>query len=306
MGNLLAGKVALVTGAGHGIGRGHALELAAQGAKVVINDLGSSAKGEGSGRDADVVVDIIKARGGEAIADYGNVADEADALAMVRRGIDDWGRLDIVVNNAGIVRDKAIWNMGVDDFDAVMNVHVRGTWLTCRAAAQHWRDVAKAGGGRYPGRIINTTSGAGLNGNFGQSNYATAKAAVAGLTLTLAVELASIGVTANLISPGGLTRISAGMGLGEPKEPDDFDPEVFDELDPSLGSPAVAWLASDEAQMVSGQCIRAVRDRLSLLKGWHEAAGITSGVKRWKTEDIGRQMAIDLFNTRAPGLRMGG
>ena len=153
MGNLLAGKVALVTGAGHGIGRGHALELASQGAKLVINDLGSSAKGEGSGRDADVVVEIIKARGGEAIADYGNVADEANALAMVRRGIETWGRLDIVVNNAGIVRDKAIWNMSVEDFDAVMNVHVRGTWLTCRAAAQHWRDQAKAGGGRYAGRL---------------------------------------------------------------------------------------------------------------------------------------------------------
>ena len=137
----LTGKVALVTGAGHGIGRGHALELAAQGAKLVINDLGSSAKGEGSGRDADVVVEIIKARGGEASADYGNVADEANALAMVRRGIDEWGRLDIVVNNAGIVRDKAIWNMSVEDFDAVMNVHVRGTWLTCRAAAQHWREL---------------------------------------------------------------------------------------------------------------------------------------------------------------------
>ena len=131
MGNLLAGKVALVTGAGHGIGRGHAMELAAQGAKVVINDLGSSAKGEGSGRDADVVVDIIKARGGEAIADYGNVADEADALAMVRRGIDDWGRLDIVVNNAGIVRDKAIWNMSVADFDLVMNVHVLEKSIYC-------------------------------------------------------------------------------------------------------------------------------------------------------------------------------
>jgi NAD(P)-dependent dehydrogenase (short-subunit alcohol dehydrogenase family) len=306
MGNLLAGKVALVTGAGHGIGRGHALELAAQGARLVINDLGSSAKGEGSGRDADVVVDIIKARGGEAVADYGNVSVEDDALAMVRRGIDAFGRLDIVVNNAGIVRDKAIWNMSVDDFDAVMNVHVRGTWLVCRAAAQHWRDAAKQGSGRYPGRIINTTSGAGLHGNFGQSNYATAKAAIAGLTLTLAVELGSIGATANLISPGGLTRITAAMGLGDPKEPDDFDPEVFDPLDPSLGSPAVAWLASDEAQMVTGQCIRAVRDRLSLLKGWHETAGISSGDKRWKTEDIGRMIATDLFQTRAPGLRMGG
>ncbi|OYX21985.1 MAG: short-chain dehydrogenase [Rhodobacterales bacterium 32-66-9] len=306
MAGILDGKVALVTGAGHGIGRGHALELARQGAKVVINDLGGNAKGEGEGRDADVVVDIIKSRGGEAVADYGNVGDEAAAEAMVKRGIDEWGRLDIVVNNAGIVRDKAIWNMSADDFDLVMNVHLRGTWLTCRAAAQHWRAVSKAGSGRYPGRIINTTSGAGLLGNFGQTNYAAAKAGIAGLTLTLAVELAAIGVTANLISPGGLTRISSTLGMGAPKEPDDFGPDEFDPLDPSLGSPAVAWLASDEAQMVSGQCIRAVRDRLSVLKGWHEAAGITSGGKRWKTEEIGKILATDLFGTRAPGLRMGG
>lgn len=306
MTRLLEGKVALVTGAGHGIGRGHALELARQGAKVVVNDLGGSANGEGESRDAEVVADIIKANGGEAVADFGNVADEAAADAMVRRGVEEWGQIDIIVNNAGIVRDKAIWNMSVEDFDLVMNVHVRGSWLTCRSAARIWREAAKAGSGRYPGRIINTTSGAGLLGNFGQSNYAAAKAAIAGLTLTLSIELASIGVTANIISPGGLTRISSGLGIGAPKEPDEFDPEVFDKYDPSLGSPIVAWLASDEAQMVSGQCIRAVGDRLSVLKGWHESAGVTSGGKRWKTEEISKIMGIDLFGTRASGLRLGG
>lgn len=304
MAGILEGKVALVTGAGHGIGRGHALELARQGARIVVNDLGGNAKGEGEGRDAEAVVDIITSRGGEAVADFGDVSDEAAADAMVQRGIQTWGRLDIVVNNAGIVRDKAIWNMGADDFDLVMKVHVRGTWLVCRSAARHWRAAAKEGSGRYPGRIINTTSGAGLLGNFGQSNYAAAKAAIAGLTLTLAIELAAIGATANLISPGGLTRISSTIGLGAPKEPDEFDPETFDDLDPSLGSPAVAWLASDEAQMVSGQCIRAVRDRLSILRGWEEVAGVSSGGKRWKAEDIGKTFAVDLFRTRAPGLRL--
>ena len=306
MTGILEGKVALVTGAGHGIGRGHALELARQGAKVVINDLGGNANGDGQGRDADVVVDLIKSRGGDAVADYGNVSDEAAADAMVKRGIDEWGRIDIVVNNAGIVRDKAIWNMSVEDFDLVMQVHLRGTWLVSRAAARYWRGVAKAGNGRYPGRIINTTSGAGLLGNFGQTNYAAAKLGIAGLTLTLSIELASIGVTANLISPGGLTRISSTIGMGAPKEPDEFDPEAFDPMDPSLGSPVVAWLASDEAQLVSGQCFRAVRDRLSVLKGWHEGAGLNSGEKRWKTEDIGRIVGTDLFGTRAPGLRLGG
>lgn len=306
MAGILEGKVTLITGAGHGIGRGHALELARQGAKVVVNDLGGSVTGEGQGRDADVVVDVIRSRGGEAIADYGNVADEAAANAMVQRGIDEWGRFDILVNNAGIVRDKAIWNMPVEDFDLVMNVHLRGTWLTCRAASRHWREAAKAGSGRYAGRIINTTSGAGLLGHFGQSNYATAKAAIAGLTLTLSLELASIGVTANIISPGGLTRITSTTGLGAPKEPDEFDPEVFDRLDPSLGSPAVAWLASDEAQMVTGQCIRAVGDKLSLLKPWYDAASVSSNGKRWKVEEIGKVMATEIFGTRAPGLRLGG
>lgn len=305
MAGILEGKVALVTGAGHGIGRGHALELAKQGAKVVVNDLGGSVNGEGQGRDADVVVDIIKARGGEAVADFGDVSNEAAAEAMVKRGLEEWGHIDIVVNNAGIVRDKAIWNMSASDFDMVMNVHVRGTWLTCRAAAQIWRAAAKAGNGRYPGRIINTTSGAGLLGHFGQTNYATAKAAVAGLTLTLSLELASIGATANIISPGGLTRISSTIGMGTPKEPDDFDQDEFDPFDPSLGSPVVAWLASDEAQLVTGQCFRSVRDQLSVLKPWSEFKGLTSGGKRWKAEELGKIVATDIFGTRAPGLRLG-
>ena len=304
MNGILDGKVALVTGAGHGIGRAHALELAKQGAKVVVNDLGGSASGEGASRDAEAVVEIITSRGGQAVADFGDVGDEAAADAMVQRGIAEWGQLDIVVNNAGIVRDKAIWNMSVEDYDLVMRVHVRGTWLTCRSAARHWRAIAKSGSGRYPGRIINTTSGAGLLGHFGQSNYAAAKSAIAGLTLTLSLELASIGATANLISPGGLTRISSTIGMGMPKEPDEFDPEAFDPVDPSLGSPVVAWLASDEAQMVTGECFRSVRDRLSVLKGWHEHAGLSSGGMRWKAETVGRVVATDLFGTSAAGLRL--
>jgi NAD(P)-dependent dehydrogenase (short-subunit alcohol dehydrogenase family) len=304
---LLTGKVALVTGAGHGIGRGHALELARHGAKVVVNDLGGSVRGDGRGRDAEVVVDIIKARGGEAVADFGDVSNEADAEAMVRRGLDAWGGFDILVNNAGIVRDRAIWNMEADDFDLVMKVHVRGPWLTSRAAARYWRGLAKKTGGKVYGRIINTTSGAGLLGNFGQTNYATAKAAIAGLTLTLSLELASTGVTCNIISPGGLTRLSETMGDGpKAREADAIADDEWDPLDPSMSSPVVAWLASDEAQLINGQCLRAVRDRLSLLKGWSEHSAITSGEKRWKAEDLGAQLAIDVFGTRAPGLRMGG
>ena len=304
---LLDGKVALVTGSGHGIGRAHALELAKQGARVVVNDLGSSASGEGSGRDADRVVEIIATRGGEAVADYGDVGDEAQAAAMVARAVETWGRLDVVVNNAGIVRDRAVWNMDVDDFDLVMRVHVRGTWLVSRAAARHWRDLAKQQGAPVGGRIVNTVSGAGLLGNFGQSNYATAKAAIMGLTLTLSLELAGIGVTVNAIGPGAVTRLSAGVSGGQdPKEPDEYDPAGFDPLNPAMSSPVVAWLASDQAGHVSGQCIRAMRTQIHLMRGWTEAVTIDNGGAYWDAEKLGRRMEAELFGTRAPGLSLGG
>src|SRR6202050_1776801 len=144
MSEMLEGKVAVVTGAGHGIGRGHALELARHGARVVVNDLGTSVTGEGSSKDADLAVALIVARGGTAVADYGNVADEADAEAMIERALDEWGRIDILVNNAGIVRDGVIWNLTAEAWDAVMGVQIRGPWLTSRAAARHWRSLAKA------------------------------------------------------------------------------------------------------------------------------------------------------------------
>jgi NAD(P)-dependent dehydrogenase (short-subunit alcohol dehydrogenase family) len=307
MPQLLEGKVALVTGAGHGIGRGHALELAKHGATVIVNDLGSTVSGEGSGRDADVVVGIIEARGGRASANYGDVSDETDAAAMVQQAIDTYGRLDIVVNNAGIVRDRAVWNMSADDFDLVMRVHVRGTWLVCRAAAQHWRDRSKAGESNVGGRIINTTSGAGLLGNFGQTNYATAKAAIVGLTLTLNVELAKLGVTANVIGPGGITRLSAGSVAGAVvREADEIPDDEFDRFDPSLCCPVVAWLASDEAGYVSGQVIRAMGEKIHLMGGWTEDVTLSNGGTRWDATKLGDLFAVDVFKTRAAGLRMGG
>jgi NAD(P)-dependent dehydrogenase (short-subunit alcohol dehydrogenase family) len=306
MSRLLEGRIALVTGAGHGIGRGHAVELAKHGATVVVNDLGSSVAGEGSGRDADVVVAIIESRGGTASANYGNVSDEVEANAMVQQAVDTYGRLDIVVNNAGIVRDRAIWNMSADDFDLVMKVHVRGTWLTCRAAAQHWRERSKAGEGNVGGRIINTTSGAGLLGNFGQTNYATAKAAIVGLTQTLNLELAKLGVTANVIGPGGITRISATMSGATVREPDEIPDEEFDRMDPSLCSPVVAWLASTEAGHVSGQVIRAMGEKIYLMGGWTEDVTLSNGGTRWDATKLGDLFATDVFKTRAPGLRMGG
>ena len=307
MSRLLDGKVALVTGAGHGIGRGHALELAKLGAVVIVNDLGSSVHGEGAGRDAERVVDIIGARGGTAVADFGDVGDEAQATAMVERAFAEFGRLDVLVNNAGIVRDKAIWNMSADDFDLVMRVHVRGTWLTSRTAARHWRDVAKSSDdGKTYGRIINTTSGAGLLGNFGQTNYATAKAAIVGLTLTLSLELASIGVTANVIGPSGITRISGTLpGMPAVVEPDERNEDEFDPMDPSLCSPIVAWLASPEAGHVSGQVIRVPGGDICLMGGWTEDRLISCGGARWDATKLGAVFATDVFGSRAPGLRVG-
>jgi NAD(P)-dependent dehydrogenase (short-subunit alcohol dehydrogenase family) len=305
MAALLEGRTALVTGAGHGIGQAHALQLAAHGAKVVVNDLGSSVSGEGSGRDAAVVVEAIRARGGEAVADYGDVGDETQADAMVARAVDEWGHLDIVVNNAGIVRDRAIWNMSADDFDLVMRVHVRGSWLTSRAAARHWRERAKAGDTVH-GRIINTTSGAGLQGNFGQSNYATAKAALTGLTLTLSLELASIGVTANLIGPGALTRLSATTGMGDPVEPKDLAADDWSRVDPRISSPVVVWLASDAAAGVSGQCFRVMGEHLHWMEGWTERVTISNGEHHWDATTLARTIETDVFGTRARGLRLGG
>jgi NAD(P)-dependent dehydrogenase (short-subunit alcohol dehydrogenase family) len=300
---LLDGKVAIVTGAGHGIGRGHALELARHGARVVVNDLGGSVTGEGEGRDADVTVGLIVDRGGEAVANYADVADEAGAEAMVEQAVAEWGRLDVLVNNAGIVRDSVIWNMPVADFDAVIRVHVRGTWLPCHFAARHWRTRSQAGE-EFTGRIINTISGAGLVGNFGQTNYATAKAAIAGLTQTLSLELYRMGVTVNAIGPAAATRITATMPNAPAViEPDDVAADEWNPMDPAVSSPVVAWLASDQAQHVTGQVIRAVAQRLVWMKGWTDGPTIDNGGTRWDVDKLGLQLATDIFGTRAPGLR---
>ncbi len=300
---LLQDKIAVVTGAGHGIGRAHALELAAQGANVVVNDLGSTVSGSGSGRDADETVALVEKRGGTAVANYGDVSDHEQCGALVQQAIDTWGRLDILVNNAGIVRDAAVWNMPVEDFDAVIAVHVRGTWSCSHHAAVHWRSRSKAGD-KVVGRIINTTSGAGLTGNFGQSSYATAKAAIVGLTLTLAQELRSYGVTVNAVGPAGATRLTGTMPGAPPViEPDEVPLDEWEPMDPANSSPLVAWLASDGSQLVTGQVIRSIHDRVIWMHGWREAAEVASGQRRWDAEELGRALATDVFRVATPGLR---
>jgi len=301
---MLDGKVAIVTGAGHGIGRGHAMELAKHGARVVVNDLGGSVTGEGSGRDADLTVAIIEKRGGEAVASYDDVADHQASGRMVAQAIDTWGRLDVLVTNAGIVRDAAIWNMSEADFDAVIRVHLKGMWSPCHHAAVHWRKVHKETGRPVGGRVITTTSGAGLVGNFGQTNYATAKAGVAGFTQTLSLELGRLGVTVNAVGPAAATRITATMPNAPAViEPDDVPDDEWNSMDPAVSSPLVAWLASDESVHVTGQVIRAVGDEIVWMNGWSNGPQIANGAKRWDATKLGTQLATDVFATRAPGLR---
>lgn len=301
---MLERKVAIVTGAGHGIGRGHAMELARHGAKVLVNDLGGSVTGEGESRDADLTVDIIRDRGGEATANYADVSDPEQAESMVAQAVDELGSLDIVVNNAGIVRDGSIFNMAVEDFDAVIKVHLRGTWLPCKYAATHWRALNKSSGEPVGGRIINTVSGAGLTGNFGQSNYAPAKAAIASLTQTLSLELYKMGVTVNAVGPAAATRITGTMpGAPAVIEADEVPEGEWNRMDPAVSSPLVAWLASAEADHVTGQIIRAVAENIILMKGWEDGPTINNGEKRWDATRLGQQLATDVFFTRAPGLR---
>jgi NAD(P)-dependent dehydrogenase (short-subunit alcohol dehydrogenase family) len=301
---ILEGKVAIVTGAGHGIGRGHAMELARQGATVIVNDLGSSVAGEGSGQDADLTVDRINAAGGKAFANYEDVADFDGARRMIDQATGELGRLDILVNNAGIVRDSILHRMDEAAWDAVVRVHLKGTFAPMRHAAAYWRAQAKAGH-RIAGRIINTTSGAGLSGNIGQANYAAAKAGIVGLTLTASLELALIGVTVNCVAPGGTTRImgtipGSDVAVTEPDEYVEFHP-----LDPKISSPLVAWLASDEAGYVSGQVLRAIGETIVLLDGWRYGPTISNGGAHWDTGTLGARISTDIFRSRAPGLRPG-
>ncbi|MCU0311736.1 MAG: SDR family oxidoreductase [Acidimicrobiales bacterium] len=300
---MLDGKVAIVTGAGHGVGRGHAMELARHGAIVVVNDLGGSVEGEGASRAADDTVALVEARGGTAVANYGDVSDHDQCGALVQQAIDTFGRLDIVVNNAGIVRDAAIWNMPVENFDLVLAVHLRGTWSMCHHAARHFRAMSKAGE-PVAGRIINTTSGAGLTGNFGQTSYATAKAAIVGLTLTLAQELASSGVTVNCVGPSGLTRITATMpGMPDSFEPDEIGDDEFHPMDPANASPLVAWLSSDDAGYVNGQVIRALDDRIIWMQGWRERKTISNDQTKWDATKLGARMGGEVFGVQPQGLK---
>ena len=220
---MLDGKVAIVTGAGHGVGRGEAIELADQGATVVVNDLGGSVTGEGADkRAADEVVDAIKGRGGEAVANYDDVSDFSAARNIIDTALEAFGQLDVLVNNAGILRDKMIFSMAEEDFDAVIKVHLKGTWNTMHHASIHWREQSKAGN-QPRASIVNTVSSAGLQGQASQCNYGAAKAGIAAMTIIASLELGRYGVRANCIGPGGFTRMVGQAMKGiEIKEPEEY------------------------------------------------------------------------------------
>jgi NAD(P)-dependent dehydrogenase (short-subunit alcohol dehydrogenase family) len=236
---LLDGKVAVITGAGQGIGKQHALAFAREGAKVVVNDLGKSRSGDGEPtRVADDVVKEIKAMGGEAVANYDDVSTVETGKKIIQQAIDTFGKIDILVNNAGILRDKTIYKMTEEEFDIVIKVHLKGTFCTTQPAIQYMKEKG------IKGRIINTSSLSGLIGNFGQSNYAAAKAGIYGFTRVIALEGQKYGITCNAIAPVAKTRMTEDLPMFQ---------AVGDELDPKYISPIVVYLASDLAQEITGK-----------------------------------------------------
>src|SRR3954471_7363478 len=278
------GKVAIVTGAGRGIGRSHALLLASEGAAVVVNDLGGSSGGEGNdATPAQQVVDEIAAKGGQAVANYDSVSSWTGAEAMVQQAIDTFGGLDVLVNNAGILRDKMSFNMDEAEWDAVIDVHLKGHFAPSRFAAAHWRARSKETGEPANGKIVNTASESGLYGNAGQANYAAAKAGIASLTIVMARELERIGVRVNAIAPVARTRLTETVaGAGEFMVAKEGE---FDRFAPENISAVVVWLASDLSAGVTGQVVKVMGGQVQLLRGWRPVTEATAE-KPWTIDMI--------------------
>ena len=269
MSGLCEGRVAIVTGAGRGVGRQHALQLSKAGAKIIVNDLGAAV--DGSGTDvspAQQVTDEINASGGEAVVNGDDVSSFDGAKNMVDMAINTFGKLDIVVNNAGILRDRMLVNMTEDEWDAVIAVHLKGTFAPSRHAASYWRAMSKQNGDAKPtmGRIINTTSTSGIYGNIGQTNYGAAKAGIAAFTIIAARELSRIGVTVNAVSPSAYTRMTDNLR--------EYTEEEIQIRDPSWVSPTVVYLASKEAQDITGRVIEAGAGQVAVCEGWRRGAEI--------------------------------
>ncbi len=274
---LLEGKTAIVTGAGRGLGRSHAMALAAHGARVVVNDPGVDVSGDGTSNVADAVVAEIVDLGGEAVANMDSCSNFSDAEALVNQAVDTYGGLDVLVNNAGILRDRTIFNMTEEEWDAVIDVHLKGHFAPTRHACAYWRSETKAGRPRG-GRIISTTSQTGLFGNPGQANYAAAKAGIAGFTQVVAMEMARFGVTVNAVAPAARTRMSEDL-IGPA-------PEGVDLMAAENVSPLVVWLASDDAGWVSGQVFHMMGGRCDRLEGWRIVDTRTRTGRHWQAEEL--------------------
>jgi NAD(P)-dependent dehydrogenase (short-subunit alcohol dehydrogenase family) len=286
--------VVIITGAGRGLGRAHALEFAAQGARVVVNDLGVERDGtSGGSAPAQEVVAEIKAQGGEAIANGADVADWDQVSALVGQTIETFGRLDTIVCNAGFLRDRMLANMSVDEWDAIMRVHLRGHFVLARLAIAHWRDLAKAGE-KVEGRVINTSSGAGLMGSIGQGNYVAAKAGIAALTVQQAAEWGRYGVLANAIAPDARTRMTEGV-FADMTEP---APGEFDVKDPANASPLVPWLGSSLCD-VTGRVFEIVGGRVNVCDGWQHGHAVDIG-RRFQAAEVGAAVHESIAKTHSP------
>jgi NAD(P)-dependent dehydrogenase (short-subunit alcohol dehydrogenase family) len=295
MSGICDGRVVIVTGAGRGIGRAHALELARQGARVVVNDIGAELDGTGgSASPAQEVVGEIVAAGGQAVVNGDDVADWQGAQRLVGTALDAFGGLDAVVNNAGFVRDRMFVSGGEDEWDAVVRVHLKGHFCVGRWAAAHWRDRAKAGS-PVDARIVNTSSGAGLLGSIGQAAYSAAKGAIATLTLVQAAELGRYGVTANAIAPSARTRMTETVFADMMARPD--DPGAFDAMAPENISPLIAWLVSAQSAHVTGRMFEVEGGKVGVADGWQHGPTVDKGA-RWDPAELGP--VVDDLLAKAP------
>ncbi|MEU6121210.1 SDR family oxidoreductase [Streptomyces sp. NPDC047123] len=280
---LCEGRVVIVTGAGRGLGRAHARAYAAEGARVVVNDLGVGPDGAGgSGGPAHDVVEEIRAAGGDAVAHGGDIATSEGAASLVRAALDTYGRLDTLVNNAGFLRDRMLVNLEEDDWDAVIRVHLKGHFLPLKHAGAHWRAEAKAGRAVHA-CVVNTSSGAGLLGSVGQGNYSAAKAGILGLTMVAAAELGSYGVRVNAIAPAARTRMTEQTFAETMAAPEDG---VFDAMAPENVSPLVVWLGSPSSVGVTGRVFEAEAGRLTVMEGWRPGPTADKGA-RWTPAEAG-------------------
>jgi NAD(P)-dependent dehydrogenase (short-subunit alcohol dehydrogenase family) len=289
------GRVVIVTGAGNGLGRAHALAFAAEGARVVVNDLGVSREGEGGSEGpAAQVVKEIEALGGEAVANTDSVTDFASGKRMVEQAVDGFGRLDVVVNNAGFLRDRMFVSTSEEEWDAVIEVHLKGHFCVTRHACEYWRNQSKAGEA-VDARIVNTSSGAGLQGSVGQGTYSAAKGGIATLTLVQAAELGRYGVTSNAIAPAARTRMTEAVFADmAPPEGD-----VFDENDPANVSPLVVWLGSPLSREVTGRVFEVKGGLIGVSDGWRDGPTYDKGAK-WAPDEIGSKVIELIGKAPAP------